>query len=136
MIRQTLKRAKEKACCVLDTEHKRITCAFCQYLKSRAHSSNIVYDHTGAKRRVQDAIFMDETDCLDRAERGDEIYGETDGDQIWINPWCTGREMVLTLVHEALHDSVHIVRVTRQGVRKRLDINSEHSVMESLECCI
>ena len=136
MNRQMLKRAKTKACAVLDDEHERITCAFCKYLESRAHSSNIVYNHNDAKRRVRDAVFMDETNCLDRAERGDEIYGETDGDQIWINPWCTGQEMVLTLVHEALHDSVHVVRPTRQGMMKGLNTEQEHAVMETLDCCM
>ena len=97
------------------------------YLKQRGvHSPNVVYNHLDAKRRVRAAIFMDEADCHDRAERQDEIYGETDGDQIWINPWCTGKEMALTLVHEALHDSVHVVRHTRQGKHKKLDLKQEH----------
>lgn len=136
MNRQLLKRAKIKACAVLDDEHERISCAFCKYLEGQAHSSNIVYNQNDAKRRVRDAVFMDETNCLVRAERGDEIYGETDGDQIWINPWCTGQEMVLTLVHEALHDSVHIVRPTRQGMMKGLNTKQEHAVMETLDFCM
>lgn len=131
-----LKRAKTKACAILDNEYDHITRAFCKHLESRVHSSNIVFNHNDAKRRVRGAVFMDETNCLDRVEQGDEIYGETDGDQIWINPWCTGQEMVLTLVHEALHDSVRIMRVTRQGSCKYLDVESEHSVMKSLACCI
>jgi hypothetical protein len=111
-------------------------CAFCTYLKNRAHPSKIVYDHVDAKRRICDAVFMDEDDCLDRVERADEIYGETDGDQIWINPWCTGREMMLTLVHEALHDSVHVVRPTRSGRKKGLYTAQEHAVMDTFDFCI
>lgn len=136
MNRQELRKAKVKACALLHSEHQRITCAFCRHLERRVRSCNIVYSHSDAKRRVWAAVFMDEADCLDRAERDDEIYGETDGDQIWINPWCTGHEMVLTLVHEALHDSVHVVRRTRQGTKKGLNIVQEHAVMKTLDCCI
>lgn len=136
MNRLKLAIAKKKACMVLDDEHEHITHAFHKYLKRRVHPSNIVYNHFDAKRRVQNAVFMDETDCIERLERQDEIYGETDGDRIWINPWCTSQEMVLTLVHEALHDSVQVLRATRQSKHKNLNVQQEHDVMESLEFCM
>lgn len=136
MRRRTLARAKDRACEVLDREQEQIICVFSKYLQGHVHSANIVYKHSDAKRRVRNAVFMDETDCADRVKREDEIYGETDGDQIWVNPWCIGREMVLTLVHEALHDSVYVVRPTRQGKYKSLDLKQEHDAMDPLEFCM
>ena len=136
MNRQKLAHAKVQAVKLLNAEHRRITCAFCKYLERQTRPCNVIYNHIDAKRRISEAVFMDVSDCLDREERGDEIYGETDGDQIWINPWCTRHEMVMTLIHEALHDSVHIVRPTRRGKCKGLNIKQEHDVMKTLDCCI
>ena len=131
-----LTQAKRRAVAILDREHERIVCAFCMYLKSRVPKCNVVFDHKDAKRRIRAAVLMSRSDCLDRALRDDEIYGETDGDQIWINPACSRELMVLTLIHEALHDSVHVCRCTRRGERKYLSARDEHAVMRGLTCCI
>ena len=136
MNRIRLKRAKVRACDVLDEHYDDIINAFRTHLLGNTHSGNIVYDDSGAKRRVREAVFMDIDDVLDRVQREDEIYGETDGDQIWINPWCSLNEMVLTLVHEALHDSIEIERSTRRSKHKKLGCESEHSVMKRLEYCM
>lgn len=136
MRRVSLSNAKAAAVALLDSHHDEIKRAFCDYLAGRVHPSNVVFDYRDARRRIWEAIYMDVADCRDRRVRRDEIFGETDGNQIWINPWCNHKEMVLTLVHEALHDSVHIIRATRQGLRKGLDIDSEHRVMGELDCCI
>lgn len=129
--RVTLANAKRIACESLDSHKQEILDAFTAMLPQ-----GFEYNHDCAKRRVSNAVFMDTKDCEERVRRGDEIFGETDGDQIWINPLCSYNEMVLTLVHEALHDTVFLRRATRTGPCKGLSVDFEHNVMKRLPFCM
>ena len=124
--------AKRRARGTLLTQRASILAAF----KARLGTSAFVYEEAQSMRRIDAAVFMDERDCERRAEREDEIYGETDGNQIWINPWCDSMEMERTLLHEALHDAVKLERPTRSGDFKTLTENAEHAVMQELPYCI
>lgn len=78
-------------------------------------------------RRIDEAAFV-----RDR----DDIYGETDGESIWISRTeMTKTELVNTLVHEALHDSVTIERHTRCNDITALTARQEHACMRALGEC-
>jgi hypothetical protein len=121
--------AKEKALTML---HPCIVLpAFQGYLgyRYKVHGDHVVFDYEGAKDRVKDAVLLSNVESQERKE---EIYGETDGETIWILRGLTFEECVQTLLHEAMHDSVFIVRNTRSGMYKSLSCEEEHDVIYSV----
>ena len=118
--------AKEKALTML---HPSIVLpAFQGYLgyKYKVHEDQVVFDYEGAKHRLRDAVILS---IAESQERQDEIYGETDGETIWILRGLTFEECVETLLHEAMHDSVFVRRNTRSGMYKSLSTEEEHDVI-------
>lgn len=94
-----------------------------------ARPENVAFDAEGARRRVREAILLSWGECERRAREDDEIYGETDGDTIWIARGLSLRRATLTLLHEAMHDSVSLLRTTRAGGSKELPCDLEHEVI-------
>ena len=104
----------------------------------RAHVKGpLCFDTAGARQRIADAVFMERGECLLREAIQDEVWGQTDGAQIWINPFIEDEDdMVRTLLHEALHDFAFRIRPTRLGTRKPLSMDMEHKVMKGLQSCM
>ena len=102
-----------------------VTSQFETYLSNtyNIYKEQIYFEKECTLQRVANAIFLEKKD--DR-----EIYGETDGETIWINPSCSEIEKVL--MHEALHDSFFVIRKTRSGKKKSLGCKDEHNVMEKI----
>ena len=89
-------------------------------------ASRVAYDHRETCRRLQDAVY------LARQDKRTELAGETDGDTIWVVRDMDVRDPVEPLLHEALHDSVFIIRPTRRGIKKGLSCDCEHRVMRTV----
>ena len=105
--------------------------AFERHLSNKYKISNelLYFDFEGAKRRVANAVLLSVSEST---EREDEIYGETDGETIWLLRGLTLEESVETLLHEAMHDSVFIKRSTRSGDYKHLSCELEHDIIYPL----
>ena len=57
--------------------------------------------------------------------------------KIWISKIAKNfAEVVAALIHEALHDSVFVLRSTRDGHRRVMSCHDEHCVMRELGCPI
>jgi hypothetical protein len=97
--------------------------------KMRIEESLLLCDLEGARRRVREAVLLSRSES---EERRDEICGETDGEVIWITRGLSLSECVDTLLHEAMHDSVFVVRETRSGKRKNLPCDVEHEIIYSV----
>lgn len=127
--RNTLFLAKCAALTVFTPEH--ILGAFETYLfdKYKLAKETLFFDLEGARKRLAGAVLLSVSES---GEREDEIYGETDGETIWILRGLTLQECVTTLIHEAMHDSVFIRRSTRSGEYKSLSCELEHHVIYGL----
>jgi hypothetical protein len=127
--RTTLLSAKCAALTVFTPET--IFTAFEHYLysKYKLTSDKLFFDYEGAKRRLENAVLLSVNEST---EREDEIYGETDGETIWILRGLSLEECIETLIHEAMHDSVFIKRTTRSGEHKPLSCDLEHEVIYGL----
>ena len=103
--------------------------AFKRVLKDRYATPphRIEFDYKDALRRIKEAVYIGHTETAERAE---EISGETDGDTIWVMRDLTFDGLVGTLIHEALHDSVYIVRPTRGGNKRGLTCDDEHRAID------
>lgn len=103
---------------------------FAECLKTKGVPTHAVYyDREGSERRIRDAVLISHAESM---ERFDEISGETDGDTIWIIRGMGFDDVVETLLHESMHDSVFIRRSTRSGTTKGLSEEMEHSIMENI----
>lgn len=131
-----LRWAKKVAIQRLSRQQRLITYAFQCYLRNRIDASRVWFQESDALRRVRSARFMRLSECHRRREIDDEVYGETDGETIWIDPRLTKEQMAATLVHEALHDSVVLDCCTRAGPVKYLSADDEHIVMYQLATVI
>jgi len=134
MARIALKEAKVEALELLEKNWPDIVNEFKLHLKDKHHFRGAVHvDQEGARRRVKEAVFV----ALEDEER-DELTGElmyqgyTDGEVIWVHKDIDYESMVGTLVHEALHDSVFILRTTRTLTKRGLSCADEHAVMTRL----
>lgn len=103
--------------------------AFKQVLKERygVPPHRIQFDYKDALRRINEAVY---TGHIETVERAGELAGETDGDTIWVMRNLEYDHLVDTLVHEALHDSVYIVRPTRSGDKRGLSCDDEHRAID------
>ena len=97
--------------------------------KYKIPSEDLYFDFKGAQQRLANAVLLS---VAESEERKDEIYGETDGETIWILRGLSLEECVETLIHEAMHDSVFIKRSTRSGEHKPLSCEVEHDVIYGL----
>lgn len=128
--RTELAKAKLEACRRLREHSEHVLHAFRSYLWSVYHvyPDAVMFDVEGALSRINDAVFT--TECPD-------LYAETDGTTIWISKIAMNfAEVVATLIHEALHDSVFVLRSTRYGHRRVMSCHDEHCVMSVLGCPI
>lgn len=127
--RTTLLSAKHAALSVFTPE--RIFTAFEEYLLKhyRLSSDLLHFDLEGARNRLANAVLLSVNESI---ERQDEIYGETDGETIWILRGLSLEDCIETLIHEAMHDSVFIKRTTRSGKHKSLSCELEHHVIYGL----
>ena len=130
--RLTLKNAKIDALQLLQHSWPNIERTFSKEIRKRlAWQGEIYIDKAGAEQRLKDAVFVDPSE--QSFENGEFMYnGMTDGDMIWIEPCVEYEQMVGTLVHEALHDCVYLVRPTRAGNYRGLSCDFEHAVFEYL----
>lgn len=87
---------------------------------------SIYFDLSDARRRIRDAVLLGHTESH---ERQHEISGETDGDTIWLVRGMGQCHTTNTLLHEALHDSVFVLRNTRRGNKRALTCECEHRAM-------
>ena len=95
----------------------------------RVYPDAVVFDVEDALSRIDHAVFS--TDC------SEDLYAETDGTTIWISKSAMNfTEVVAALIHEALHDSVFVLRLTRDGGRKVMSCHDEHCVMSRLGCSV
>ena len=94
--------------------------------KYKVSPDDIHFDFEGARSRLANAVLLS---VGESREREDEIYGETDGETIWILRGLELEECVQTLIHEAMHDSVFLKRSTRSGDYKSLSCDLEHEVI-------
>ena len=133
MARLTLKHAKDEALKMLQESWPEIECTFTEQIKMRlAWQGEVRLDKKGAEQRLRDAVFV-VPDDQQYDENGEYMYnGMTDGDIIWIERGIEYEQMIGTLIHEALHDCVFLVRPTRSCKYRRLSCEFEHSVFESL----
>lgn len=129
MARQTLRDAKVIALDQLD--HDWVRDAFAKHLEDRYRvpRDRIVFDVDAAVQRVRDAVLLP---AVESKARCHEISGETDGETIWITRDLDLDDCVETLLHEAMHDSVFVLRDTRSGMRKGLSELIEHDVIYQL----
>ena len=128
MSRNALARAKREALETLD-DPQFIIGPFRDHLRKRGVAiDNIVFDVEGARRRVREAVLLS---YAESEERRDDIYGETDGETIWVLRGLSPYETVVTLLHEAMHDAVFIRRPTRSGQQKGLSCDLEHEVIHT-----
>lgn len=128
--RTTLAQAKRVALEAFTAEF--IFPAFASHLKKRCKVSGeemLFFDFEGARRRLDDAVLLSN---LESERRKDEIYGETDGETIWILRGLSLEECVVTLLHEAMHDVVFLRRCTRSGDYKGLSCDLEHEIIYGL----
>ena len=86
----------------------------------------VVFERDEALGRIRDAVLLPRAES---AERGEEISGETDGETIWIMRDLDHEDTVDTLIHEAMHDSVFVVRETRGGRKRALTCEDEHDAI-------
>lgn len=123
--RGVLTDAKHVACALFDSE--RIFRAFATHLQTYGIGKpQLHFDLAGALRRMRDAALLS---VGETNERQHDIYGETDGETIWILRGLTFEECVETLLHEAMHDAVFVHRPTRSGPYKGLSCDLEHRVI-------
>ena len=87
---------------------------------------SIYFDLSDARRRIREAVFLGHTESHERRR---EISGETDGDTIWLVRDMGQQHTTRTLLHEALHDSVYVLRDTRRGHKRALSCECEHRAM-------
>lgn len=128
MSRTVLARAKREALETLD-DPRFLADPFRDHLLRRGVATDrLVVDVEGARRRVREAVLLSHAES---DERRDDIYGETDGDTIWVLRGLSPYETVTTLLHEAMHDSVFIRRATRSGALKGLSCELEHDVIHT-----
>ena len=134
MARLNLKHAKEEALGVLEESWPSIEHAFSEHVRTRLGWKGDVYvDKEGAAKRLIDAVFVSPQDQEYDELTGERMYnGMTDGEMIWIERCCEYEQMVGTLIHEALHDCVFLVRPTRAAQYRNLSGEFEHSVFECL----
>jgi len=90
-------------------------------------SGRVTFEHFDARRRIREAVLIGHTESEERSE---ELAGETDGDTIWVMRNMDREDTVATLLHEALHDSVYILRTTRKGTKRGLSCECEHRAMK------
>ena len=132
MSRAMITHAKEYATAMLIPE---LLPTFQAYLWRRygVHPDNVVFKVDEARQRIVDATFLSYGENERRIYEGDvPINGETDGEAIWIDRDLTFESMVITLIHEALHDSVFILRTTRSSTMRGLSTEDEHAIMSIL----
>ena len=129
MSRQEFLHAKQDAIQRLNKEF--ITDAFRTHLRTHYHIPEecVYFDITDAKRRIRSATLMPYVESFERMY---ELSGETDGDSIWILRGMYYKDIVETLLHESLHDSVFVQRQTRTGSQKNLPCDVEHDIMEKV----
>ena len=133
MSRLTLKNAKVEALELLQALWPCIETTFRDMaIKQLAWRGEVHVDRTGAEKRLLDAVFVAEEDREVDEDGELSYYGMTDGDMIWIDRDIEYKQMIGTLIHEALHDCVFLVRPTRAVERRGLSCEFEHSVMERL----
>ena len=125
--RQALRAAKRVAEEVLGPEW--VLPLFREYLSGRygCPPDRVVFDYKDACRRIREAVYLTHAETSERVE---EINGETDGDTIWLMRRLDDQLLLNTLLHEALHDSVFVERVTRSGGRRTLSESDEHAIMD------
>ena len=133
MARLTLKHAKEEALDLLQHSWSHIELTFIEHVRDQlGWRGELHFDKAGAEKRLLDAVFL-HPDDQEYDKAGDIMYnGFTDGDMIWIERCCEYEQMVGTLIHEALHDCVFLIRPTRQTRYRGLSCEFEHSVFECL----
>ena len=133
MARYNLKVAKESALSILKESWDEIENVFTEHIRCKLqYKGEIVIDRDGAEKRLQNATFVDKDD-KEVDETGTRLYnGMTDGETIWIDKECVVEEMIATLIHEALHDCVFLVRPTRCMSLRNLSCDFEHSVFTYL----
>ena len=133
MSRLTLKNAKDEALHTLRDSWGMVEAVFVKHVRQQLKWQGEIYiDKAGAEKRLLDAVFVPPSEQEYDAE-GDIMYrGLTDGDMIWVDRCCEYEMMVGTLIHEALHDCVFLVRPTRAAEYRRLSCDFEHSVFECL----
>ena len=127
MSRDEFKRAKEEAVLCLSPE--KILNAFQSYLfkHHKIPYDRVVFNSMNAIQRIRDAVLLSHSESEERCH---EISGETDGECIWVVRGMAYEDQVETLVHEAMHDSVFIRRLTRRGSCKSLSCDIEHGAMQ------
>jgi len=129
MSRHAFVRAKCDALALMNPEG--ITGAFRFHLRKRygVSEDNVVFMEDDARRRISNATLLS---CVESREREDEISGETDMDGIRIIRGMEHDHTVMTLLHEAMHDSVFVTRATRNGCMRGLTECDEHRVIYAL----
>ena len=90
------------------------------------------FDTRGRLTPALQGHWAEKVQWAESSERVDEINGETDGDSIWLMRRLDDELLLSTLLHEALHDSVFVERVTRSGLRRTLSESDEHAIMDSV----
>ena len=116
--------AKPYAIRILTANGERVQRHFKRYAtrKYRCKPSSVKFEMDRSVKRIRAAVLSD---------LSDDVYGETDGDTIWINSGLpmTWGDIVATLVHESLHDCCFV-----RG--KTMSCLGEHRCMQGLgEVC-
>ena len=125
MSRAELRAAKEQA---LELFSEELVVGFQKELERRygLPRDRVIFKRADAIRRIKEAVYLNYTEL---EEDGDEYCGMTDGDTIWVMRNLTFADLVETLIHEALHDSMFIEAKTRSGVAVQLPEETEHAAM-------
>jgi hypothetical protein len=127
--RSLLRRAKARA--LARFCHDFVYAPFASHLRDKygIPSSLIRVDVEAARRRLREAALLS---VRESEERRGAIYGETDGETIWVVRGLSEDTYVDTLLHEAMHDTVFVHRPTRSGKEKGLSCEVEHEVIEEV----
>ena len=124
--RALLSLAKQEAKRRVSTHDAEVLDTFRSHLwdRYRVFPCDVEFDTSSAIDRIDGAVFS-----VDRPD----LYAETDGTTIWISKIAMNfTEVVATLIHESLHDSVYVLRRTREGCRKLMSCHDEHLCMHRL----
>ena len=114
-----INRAKVIVKCILEQESQKITKAFEIFAKKKFYKQT-----PKTKVDMKKAIDMVENTILSTDDDG--LYGESDGEQIWISAIKMSNEaLVGTILHESLHN---ICTINGKDICEK----DEHAIMNSL----
>jgi hypothetical protein len=114
-----INRAKTIVKLILDQERNKITKAFQTFAKKKFYNQNV-----NVIVNIDDAILMVDNTTLHTDD--DELYGASDGVQIWISAIKMSSETLIgTILHESLHN---ICTINGKDICEK----DEHIIMKSL----